>query len=90
MILWWYGLMAAGGFAFGLFANKRPLGAGILVHPLVLFFIVVAAGLLILRTVAARPVPEIISDRALVYGCTAGLAAFLIGNFFVANVLGLR
>jgi hypothetical protein len=90
MILWWYGLMAAGGFAFGLFANMRPLGAGILVHPLVLFFILVAAGLLILRTVAARPVPEIISDRALVYGCSAGLVMFLIGNFFVANVMGFR
>ena len=90
MIFWWYGLMAAGGLAFGLFANKQPLGAGILVHPLVLLFILVAAGLLILRAVAARPVPEIIPDRALVYGCTAGLAMFLIGNFFVANILGLR
>jgi hypothetical protein len=90
MIFWWYGLMAAGGFAFGLFANTRPLGAGILVHPLVLFFVLVTAGLLILRTVAARPVPEIIPDRALVYGCSAGLAMFLIGNFFVANVLGLN
>ena len=90
MLIWWYGLMAAGGFAFGLFANKRPLGAGILVHPLVLFFIVVAAGLLVLRAVTARPVPKIISDRALVYGCSAGLAMFLVGNFFVANILGLR
>ena len=90
MIFWWYSLMASGGLAFGLLANKRPLGAGILVHPLVLFFILVAAGLLILRTAAARPVPEIIPDRALVYGCSAGLVMFLIGNFFVANILGLR
>ncbi len=87
MILWWYGLMAAGGFAFGLIANKRPLGAGILVHPLVLFFVLVAVALLVLRVVRARPVPEIISDRALVYGCSAGLAAFLIGNYISVFVL---
>ncbi len=90
MLIWWYGLMAAGGFAFGIFANKRPLGEGILVHPLVLFFVVVAAALLVLRVIYARPVPEVIPDRALVYGCSAGLTAFLIGNFLVANVLGFR
>ena len=86
----WYGLMAGGGFAFGLFANKRPFGEGILVHPLVLFYVLVAAALLGLRLVLARPVPEVISDRALVYGCCAGLFLFLIGNFFAAHFLGLR
>lgn len=90
MIFWWYGLMAAGGFAFGIFANKRPLGAGILVHPLVLFFVVVAAALLALRVIYARPVPEVIPDRALVYGCSAGLAAFLIGNYISVFVLAVR
>jgi len=90
MILWWYGLMAGGGFAFGLFANKRPLGAGILVHPLVLFFALVAVVLLALRVIYARPVPELISDRALMYGCCAGLGAFLIANFIAAHALGLR
>lgn len=90
MIRWWYGLMAGGGFAFGLFANKRPLGGGILLHPLVLYFAVVAAALLIVRVVTRRPVPDIISDRALVYGCSLGLALFLIGNFIAAHALGLR
>ena len=90
MIFWWYALMTAGGFAFGIFANTRPLGAGILVHPLVLFFVAVAAALLALRVIYARPVPEIIPDRALVYGCSAGLVMFLVGNFLVANVLGFR
>ena len=82
--------MSAGGFAFGLFANKRPFGNGILLHPLVLYFVTVAAALLVLRFVAARPVPEIISDRALVYGCSAGLALFLVANFVAAHALGLR
>jgi hypothetical protein len=90
MIVWWYGLMAAGGFAFGLFANKRPLGGGILGHPLVLYFIVVAVALLGLRFIVSRPVPELISDRALMYGCSAGLFTFLIGNFFAAHLFGLR
>ena len=90
MIFWWYGLMAAGGFAFGIFANKWPLGEGILVHPLVLFFALVAAALLVLRIVRARPVPELISDRALVYGCSAGLAAFLVGNYISVFVLAIR
>ena len=90
LIRWWYGLMAASGFAFGIFANKRPLGSGILVHPLVLFFILVAAALLVLRIARARPVPEIIPDRALVYGCSAGLAAFLIGNYISVFVLAVR
>jgi len=90
MIRWWYGLMAGGGFAFGLFANRRPLGEGILVHPLVLFFVVVALALLTLRAVYARPVPELISDRALMYGCCVGLFCFLVGNFIAVFALGAR
>jgi hypothetical protein len=88
-IYWWYGLMAVGGLAFGLVANKRPLGEGILVHPLMLFVMVAVLGLLTLRAIARRPVPEIISDRALMYGCCAGLAAFLIGNFLAVHVLAI-
>jgi hypothetical protein len=90
MKFWWYGLMAVGGFTFGLFANKRPLGAGVLLHPLVLFFIVVGIALLAVRMVSARPVPELISDRALMLGCCAGLAAFLVGNFFAVHILAAR
>ncbi len=90
MLICWYGLMAAGGFAFGLFADKRPLGAGVLLHPLVLFFILVGAALLVVRIVSARPVPELISDRALMFGCCVGLAMFLIGNFFAVRVLLFR
>ena len=89
MLNWWYGLMAVGGLAFGLFANKRPLGAGLLLHPLILFFVTVAIALLILRFVLKRPVPEVISDRALVYGCCVGLGAFLIGNFIGVYALKL-
>ena len=85
----WYALMPLGGFGFGLFAERRPFGDGILVHPLVLFFVVVGLGLLVLRMALARPVPEVISDRALMLGCVLGLAMFLAGNFVAAHVQAL-
>ncbi len=86
----WYGLMGLVGFGFGLFADRRPFGSDILVHPLVLFFILVGLSLLALRIILARPVPEVIPDRVLMRGCALGLAVFLIGNFFAAHVLQLR
>jgi hypothetical protein len=82
----WYGAMALAGFAFGLLADRLPFGEGILLHPLVIFFIAAALGLLALRLVLARPVPEVISDRALAVGCLLGLAAFLAGNFVAVRV----
>ena len=73
--------MAIGGLGFGVVGDRRPFGDGILFHPLVLFFVLVAVALLALRMALARPVPDIISDRALLGGCVLGLAAFLAGNF---------
>ena len=75
------------GFGFGLFADVRPFGDGILVHPLVLFFVLVGLSLLALRVVLARPVPEVIPDRVLMLGCVLGLAMFLAGNFVAARLL---
>jgi len=83
----WYGSMAAAGFAFGVIWDRRPFGDGVLFHPLVVFFILAGVALLALRVVLARPVPEIIPDRALMLGCVLGLAAFLAGNFLAAYVL---
>ena len=83
---WWYGLMASGGFLFGLVGERRPFGTDVLAHPLVIFFIVVAAVLLVLRVARGRPVPELIPERALVIGCFAGGAAFLLGNLIVTHV----
>jgi hypothetical protein len=82
----WYGVMALGGLAFGLIGERRPFGDGILAHPLVALFIVVAVALIVLRVVLARPVPEVISDRSLLIGCFAALAAFLVGNFVSAHL----
>jgi hypothetical protein len=79
--------MVLGGLAFGLFADRRPFGDDVLAHPLAVFFIAVAAGLLILRVAAQRPVPELIPDRMLLFGCFAGLAAFLVGNWVGSHVL---
>ena len=43
--------------------------------------------LLALRIVLSRPVPEMISDRALMFGCVVGLVLFLAGNFVVVHLL---
>ena len=83
----WYGLTAAGGFAFGLLGERRPFGQDMLAHPLVVFYVAVAAGLLIMRIVTARPVPDLISERTLVAGCLFGGGAFLAGNWISAHVL---
>jgi hypothetical protein len=78
--------MTAGGFAFGLLGDKRPLGTDVLAHPLAMFFAVVAAALLVLRVAVRRPVPELIPERALVVGCCVGAAAFLLGNWIAAHL----
>jgi hypothetical protein len=85
----WYGLMGLVGFGFGALADRRPFGADILVHPLLMFFILVGLALIALRVLLARPVPEVISDRALIAGCAFGLAMFVAGNFVAAKVLML-
>jgi hypothetical protein len=86
-LLYWYGAMTAGGLAFGLLGERRPLGDDVLAHPLVLFFVAAGLGLMAVRIALARPVPEVIPERALVFGCCAGLAAFLIGNAIAVHVL---
>jgi hypothetical protein len=60
ILVWWYGLMVAGGFLFGLIGDRRPFGNDMLAHPLVVFFASAAAALLVLRVALARPVPELI------------------------------
>ena len=87
--VFWYGLMGLAGFGFGLLAERRPFGEGILVHPLVVFFALAGLGLLALRMVLARPVPDVIPDRMLMLGCVLGLATFLAGNFVAARLLPL-
>ena len=62
--IYWYGAMVIGGLAFGLLGERRPLGNDIFAHPLTLFFMVAMAGLLVLRAALARPVPEVIPERA--------------------------
>jgi hypothetical protein len=73
--------MALGGLGFGLLGDRRPFGSDLLAHPLVVFFAIVAAALLVLRLARARPVPELIPERALLVGCCIGAGAFLVGNW---------
>ena len=83
----WYGLVALGGLGFGLVAERQPFGDDIFVHPLIMFFALIALSLLAVRTMFARPVPELIPDRSLMLGCVLGLAMFLVGNFAAAHLL---
>ena len=88
LIVGWYGAIAASGLGFGLLGERRPFGEDMLAHPLIIYCLAVAAGLLVLRFAAARPVPEIIPERALGRGCALGLAMFLVGNFIAAHLMG--
>ena len=89
-IVWWRVLMIAGGFAFGLFADRRPFGETFLAHPIVVFAALAGVGLLILRLVLGRPVPEVIPERALLVGFFLGIAAFLVGNWIGVHLLAPR
>jgi hypothetical protein len=82
----WLGLMGLGGFVFGLVAERRPLGDDVFAHPFVVFFIVAGVGLIVLRVIAARPVPE----RALALGCLAGAASFLAADWIATHLLRLH
>ena len=86
-LLWWRVLMIAGGFAFGLFADRRPFGETILGHPIVLFAGLAGLGLLILRVVLRRPVPDVIPERAIVVGFFLGFAGFLVGNWIAVHLI---
>ena len=87
---WWFGLMGLGGLAFGLVAERRPFGEDVLAHPLVVYFVVVVAALLVLRIALARPVPDVIPERTLLVGCVIGAAAFLVGNWLGVHLIGMR
>jgi hypothetical protein len=86
--VYWYGAMLIGGLAFGLIGERRPLGDDLFAHPLILFFLTAMVGLLVTRVALARPVPEVIPERLLLFGCLAGVAAFLAGNWVAAHVIG--
>ncbi len=87
LLTWWFGLMAAGGLGFGAYADQRPFGNGVLAHPLLVFFAIVAAGLMTLRFLHARPVLQLISARSLAAGAIIGIACFFIGNWFGSNLI---
>jgi hypothetical protein len=89
-VLWYRIAMMAGGFGLGLFADRRPFGETVLTHPIVVFAALAGVGLLILRMVLMRPVPEVIPERTLVIGFLLGFAAFLVGNWLGVQVLSAR
>lgn len=88
LLSYWYGAVCLVGLGFGLLGERRPFGQTILAHPFIVYAFVVAAGLVALRILRLRPVPELIPERALGVGCAAGVALFLAGNFIAAHVVG--
>jgi hypothetical protein len=82
--------MIGGGFAFGLFADRRPFGETFYGQPVVVFAALSGVGLLLLRVVLRRPVPEVIPERAMVVGFFLGIAAFLAGNWIGVHLIALR
>jgi len=87
LLTWWFGLMAAGGVGFGLYADERPFGHGVLAHPLVVFLACAVAGLLTLRFLHEQPLLQLISARTLTVGIVIGIACFFIGNWFGINLI---
>src|SRR5258708_33384852 len=79
LLTWWFGLMAAGGVGFGLYADERPFGNGVLAHPLVVFLACTVVGLLTLRFLPARPVLQFVSARCLA-ACTGVVIACLFSG----------
>ena len=87
LLTWWFGLMATGGVGFGLYADERPFGSGVLAHPLVIFAACVLAGLMTLRFLHARTVLQLISARSLAAGAVIAIACFFLGRWFGASLM---
>ncbi len=90
VVTWWFGFAALAGLGFGLIAERRPFGNDVLAHPIVLLFATIGVALLVLRAAAARPVPELIPERALLWGVGIAFASFLVGNWFATHLLAMR
>ena len=90
LLLQWRLAMIAGGFLFGVYADRRPFGESFLAHPIVVYAAVAGLGLLVLRVALRRPVPEVIPERAIMVGFLLGIAAFLIGNFVGVHLIAPR
>jgi len=69
---YWYGAVCIAGLGFDLLGERRPFGQNILAHPFIVYAFVLAAALLVVRVVQQRPVPELIPERALGFGCAEG------------------
>jgi hypothetical protein len=89
ILTWWFSLMAIGGLGLGIFAHDRPFGDGLLGHPLIVLFAVVAAILLTLRFLHARPLGELIPRASIALGCAIAVACYVLGDWFATNLMAL-
>jgi energy-converting hydrogenase Eha subunit C len=86
-LTWWFGLLAMGGVGFGLYADEHPFGSGILALPAVVFGACVAAALLTVRLLHARPLQHLISARSLAAGVVIAVVCYFLGVWFGANLM---
>lgn len=89
ILTWWFSAMAVGGLGLGVFAHDRPFGDGFLGHPLAVFFAVVAAVLLTLRFLHARPLRELISASLIALGCAMAVCCYVLGDWFGTSLAAL-
>jgi hypothetical protein len=88
VLTWWFSLMSVGGLALGLFGGDHPLGKGVLGHPLVIFFALVAAGLMMLGFLYGRLL-KVISATSLVVGFVIAIACYVIGVWFGVSLAAM-
>lgn len=86
----WYGLMSVGSLALGLFAERPSLAKGLfshtLGHPLVVFFALVAAGLMMLKFLHQQPMRNLVSPVNLVAGFLIAVACYFMGEWFGSSL----
>jgi len=80
--------MSVGSLALGLFYPDYTLAKGILGHPLVIFFALVAAGLLTLRFLYGDLL-KVISATSLAVGFVIAVACYFIGVWFGVNLAAM-
>jgi hypothetical protein len=88
VLTWWFSLMSIGGLALGLFAKGHPLSEGVLGHPLVIFFALVAAGLLTLRLFYGGLL-KVISVPSLAVGFVIAVACYFVGIWFGVSLAAM-
>lgn len=80
--------MSIGGLALGLLSRDYTFAKGVLAHPLVIFFAMVATGLMTLRFLHGGLL-KVISATSLVVGFVIAIACYFIGVWFAVSLAAM-